>query len=126
MFFNKPAEPTANLIDQAALSANEAVKTLQLEGQQALDGLSDAVQHLHDETVPRIDRLQSSAHQLKERSLAAVRDGAQQLRRQAERASNGTTSYIQQEPVKAMLMAAAAGAALVALASLLTRAAPRS
>ena len=44
-----------------------------------------------------------------------------QLRDQAVRASDKTVGYIKDEPMKAMLIAAAAGAALMALVALLGR-----
>jgi ElaB/YqjD/DUF883 family membrane-anchored ribosome-binding protein len=44
-----------------------------------------------------------------------------QVRDQAMRASDGTLNYIKDEPVKAMLIAAAAGAALMALLGLLRK-----
>jgi ElaB/YqjD/DUF883 family membrane-anchored ribosome-binding protein len=56
-----------------------------------------------------------------QRSVAAVRDGTQHLLDRAHHASDTTVTYIKGEPVKAMLIAAAAGAALMALAGLLTR-----
>jgi hypothetical protein len=43
------------------------------------------------------------------------------LRDKALRASDNTVGYIKDEPVKAMLIAAATGAALMALVSLITR-----
>jgi ElaB/YqjD/DUF883 family membrane-anchored ribosome-binding protein len=43
------------------------------------------------------------------------------LRDQAMRAGTNTTHYIRAEPVKSVLMAAATGAALMALVSLLNR-----
>jgi ElaB/YqjD/DUF883 family membrane-anchored ribosome-binding protein len=51
----------------------------------------------------------------------AVRDGSKMLRDNATRLGDSTTRYIQEEPLKAVLIAAAAGAALVGLVSLLSR-----
>jgi ElaB/YqjD/DUF883 family membrane-anchored ribosome-binding protein len=56
-----------------------------------------------------------------QRSMAALRDGSEQLMKRAHLASDHTVDYIKQEPVKALFMAAAAGAALMALLSLFTR-----
>ena len=50
-----------------------------------------------------------------------MHDGSLQLRDKAYRASDSTVGYIKDEPVKAILMAVAAGAAIAALASLLSR-----
>jgi ElaB/YqjD/DUF883 family membrane-anchored ribosome-binding protein len=53
--------------------------------------------------------------------VGRVRETAQQVRERAARASQTTVSYIRHDPVKSVLIAAATGAALMALVSLLTR-----
>lgn len=53
--------------------------------------------------------------------VARLRASAKQLRASAQRAGEGTVTYIRQEPVKSVLLAAATGAALMALVSLLSR-----
>lgn len=75
-----------------------------------------------------LHHLQAEASALGERGAQAVHEGAQQLRESrdawresAQRASERTRSYIQGEPVKAVLAAAAVGAVLTALLSLVTR-----
>jgi ElaB/YqjD/DUF883 family membrane-anchored ribosome-binding protein len=65
-------------------------------------------------------KLAEQAGAFTQRSLDVVRDGAQLVRDQAQRAQDGTVHYIQSEPVKAMLIAAGAGAALMALLHLMT------
>jgi ElaB/YqjD/DUF883 family membrane-anchored ribosome-binding protein len=50
-----------------------------------------------------------------------VRDSSQQLREKAVQASDQTVAYIKDEPVKSMLIAAATGAALMGLISLMGR-----
>ena len=56
---------------------------------------------------------------LSRRGLAAVRRRSQRLQDQALHASDVSLHYIRGEPVKAVLIAAAAGAVLMALISLL-------
>ena len=55
------------------------------------------------------------------RGAQMVHDGSLRLRDRAHRASDHTVGYIRDEPVKAILIAVAAGAAIAALASLLSR-----
>ncbi len=55
----------------------------------------------------------------------ALRQGSRLLRDSARSASSQTQDYIQREPLKAVLIAAASGAALVALWSLLARSGSR-
>ena len=68
-----------------------------------------------------LGRAAEQASVLAQRSLDAVRQSKEQLREKALRASDGTVAYIKDEPVKAMLIAAATGAALMALVGLLSR-----
>ncbi len=96
---HQTTETTSTLLDRAAVSAD-----------QALDGLA---QQVHS--------LQTDASQLGQRGLKAVREGTQQLREGAGRASEMTQNYVKGDPVKALLIAAATGAALVALIGLMTR-----
>ncbi len=68
-----------------------------------------------------LDTVSSEAQNLAQRSGQLLQDGTAQVRKQAEAARDATRGYIQQDPMKAVLMAAAAGAGLVLLGSLLTR-----
>ena len=69
--------------------------------------------------------LQDKAGNLAQRGLnavqGAVHDGALQLRDQASDVTDTTVRYIQTEPFKAVLIAAATGAALMALVSMVSR-----
>ena len=99
-----------SFIDRAALSADQAIQSSQTAARRAMDGLANSA---HD--------LQDGAQHATQRSVEALRQGAQSMRNSAQRASESTRHYVQAEPVKAMLIAAATGATLMALASLLMR-----
>ncbi len=117
----KLAEQTNNLADKAAMSADSAIKSTQRVTNDAFDSLSGGVQDLRQQAAPLLDRATAQANALAQRGVDSVRDSAQQLRERALRASDSTVNYIKDEPVKAMLIAAATGAGLMALLSLLTR-----
>lgn len=55
------------------------------------------------------------------RAVEVVRDSTHQLRAQASHAGDSVVKYIRREPVKSVLIAAAAGAALMALVDLMLR-----
>lgn len=76
---------------------------------------------LVDQATHAADRVARSTQQLANSALEGVRNTSHQMRVKAEHASDNTVRYIQHEPVKAMLMAAATGAALMALVSLISR-----
>jgi len=74
------------------------------------------------ELPPLLQQAGEQASRLAQRGLDALHEGSQSLRNRARHASDSTTGYIQAEPMKAMLIAAAAGAAVMGLISLLSRA----
>lgn len=119
---NKPLSSSTNsLADQAVQSADSALKTTQRVANEALDTLSDKVHEVRDQAAPVLNRVASKAEELARRSAEAVRDSTAQVKERAARASDATVLYIKDEPVKAILIAAAAGAALMALFTLLGR-----
>lgn len=64
--------------------------------------------------------LQDKATHLAERGMDAAHDGALQLRDRALDASDATVRYIQTQPFKAVMIAAASGAALMAVFNMLS------
>lgn len=87
------------LADQAIHNADVALEGTQNVASQAIDSVGRAMDN----------------------SMDRMRATSQHVRDSAERASAGTVNYIRHDPVKSVLIAAATGAALMALASLLTR-----
>lgn len=67
------------------------------------------------------DQVAKSSQQLAHNVTQGVRDSAHQLRVKAGYAGDDAVHYIRHEPVKAMLIAAVTGAALMALVSLFSR-----
>ena len=122
MITNALTDPNQSnrLADQAAQSADNAIKATQRVANQTLDGLADTVQDLRQQAAPLLNRGAEQAGALAQRSFDALRDATQQLRDKALRASDSTVNYVKEEPVKAMLIAAATGAALMALVNLMS------
>lgn len=110
-----------NLADQAAASAESAIRSTQRMANQALDGMAGTVSDLRADALPLIKATTDQVSALAHRSADAVRHGSQQLVDSAHQASARTRDYVQHEPVKALLLAAATGAALMALLSLVQR-----
>jgi ElaB/YqjD/DUF883 family membrane-anchored ribosome-binding protein len=115
------ANEASAVADHAADSVNTAVRSTQGVANQAFDRLSDKIEAAREHAVPLINRLTSQAENVAHRGADAVRDASAQVREKALKASDSTVSYIKDEPVKAMLIAAATGAALMALIGLLSR-----
>jgi ElaB/YqjD/DUF883 family membrane-anchored ribosome-binding protein len=79
-----------------------------------IDGVIDPALSTAGQAVDSVGRVM-------EQGMERVRETSHQLRDSAARVSEGTVNYIRHDPVKSVLMAAATGAALMALLSLLTR-----
>jgi len=114
-------DKTSKLIDQASHSADEAIRATQQAANHAVDSAGNALQDLRHQTAPILERASEQVSAMAHRGLDSVRETSHQLRLKAEHASDSTVGYIRQEPVKAVLIAAATGAALMALVSLVAR-----
>jgi len=121
MFSKKTSEEANVMADQAAKSADHAIRSTQRVANEALDGLAGGVQDLRHQAAPLLNRVGEQAGAMAQRGVDAVRDSSAQLREKALQAQDTTVSYIKDEPIKAMLIAAGAGAALMAVLSLMTR-----
>lgn len=75
---------------------------------------------LADQVVQSADHALKSTQRVANDALDSVRDTSRQLRDTARHASDSTVDYIRDDPVKAILIAAATGAALMALVSLVS------
>jgi ElaB/YqjD/DUF883 family membrane-anchored ribosome-binding protein len=100
-----------NVADHAADAAGQAIRATRRATDQALKRLNETVEAARGRTSPVIDRWTSEADAAARRGVAAVRETAW-------RARGATTGYVRDEPLKAVLIAAAVGAALVALVQL--------
>jgi len=115
------ADQATRFTDRAADTASSAIRSTQNVTNAALDRASDKVDSLANQAAPLINRISSQAQAAANKSLDAVRETSAQLKEKALRAQDNTVGYIKDEPVKAMLIAAATGAALMALIGLMNR-----
>jgi ElaB/YqjD/DUF883 family membrane-anchored ribosome-binding protein len=119
--FTPLGQTAPNLVDKAAENASVAIRSTQNVANAAFDRLSDTVDSARDQAAPALDRLSKQAEAAARRSIDAVRNSSAQLRERAARLSDATAGQIRDEPLKAMLIAAAVGAALMALVTLVSR-----
>lgn len=121
MFLTKPVAPTVSLVEQASQSADQTIKSTQKVANEALITLTDAMQDLRHKATPLMERASDSIRGMAHHSMDSVRETSHQLRVKAEHASENTVNYIKHEPVKSVLIAAATGATLMALITLVSR-----
>jgi ElaB/YqjD/DUF883 family membrane-anchored ribosome-binding protein len=112
-------ESGTQLVDQAALQAEHAIASTRRLANEAMDGLAGSVEDLRSSAGPALGRVAEQAGALTQNGVNAVLNGSHHLAERARQAGDGTVRYIQHQPVKSMLMAAATGAALMGLVSLL-------
>jgi ElaB/YqjD/DUF883 family membrane-anchored ribosome-binding protein len=88
-----------SLTDKAVHTAEVALENTQRAASSVLDGASHAL----------------------DQGMVRAREASHQLRQSVQQASEGTANAIRHDPMKSVLIAAATGAALMALVTLLTR-----
>jgi ElaB/YqjD/DUF883 family membrane-anchored ribosome-binding protein len=114
-------QAVTDITNQAAHTADNAIRGTQRMANDAADSMSNKVKELSAEAGPALSRATEQASAMAHRGIDAVRQGTQQLRESADQASTRTIGYIKDEPLKAMLIAGATGAVLMALLSLLNQ-----
>jgi len=82
---------------------------------------SETTHQAIDRAAAAADHASAQAIGAAQRGVTALRDSSQHMVDSAHRATENTATYIRDEPVKSMLMAAAAGATLMALVSMMSR-----
>lgn len=77
-----------------------------------------------DKTIDRVkdsvDEMRSTAQSYIDRGTTAVREGSAKPKDSVSELSDKTATYVHEQPVKSVLIAAAAGAAIAILASMMT------
>ena len=84
--------------------------------------ISNQLDNVTKPIAQSLDRMNSIAHD----GMAKAMDSTHQLREMAQKAGQSTLTTIRDEPVKSVLIAAATGAALMALITLVTRSSHRA
>lgn len=100
-------------IDSAASAARQAT-------QQAFDTADSALNSARSRITPAVSRLATQAQSLASRGYSAARDSALMAKDRAAQMGDSTVRYVKDEPVKSVLIAAAAGAAVMGIIALLS------
>lgn len=111
-------DKSSHLTEQISRSADQAIGATQYAVNGAVDSVAASLQDLGHQSAPMLKRASEQVSAMAHRGVDSVRETSQQLRVKAEHASDSMVNYIKEEPAKAVLIAAATGAALMALVSL--------
>lgn len=107
--------------DKAANTANDAISSTQQTAGRVMDKVADKVDDARSHLKPTLDSVSDSVSSAMEKARVALHDATDQLRVQAQKASDAAVMYTKDEPIKAMLIASATGALLIALVSMMVR-----
>jgi ElaB/YqjD/DUF883 family membrane-anchored ribosome-binding protein len=118
-FPNAGGSPTAT--DKAADSLKDGIRSAQQGFGQVASSAVGKVDQLRDEATPALEKARAKAQELGQKGADALSDASKQLRDRALEASDAAAAYAKDEPMKALLIAAAAGALLMGLLSMMVR-----
>lgn len=118
---NSTAKTPSQLADDVRSTAHDAVETTRAYAQNALDAAGQKVRNLRHEAEPAVEQLASRVQQAVQRGLEAASKGGTRAQERFNDAAHVTTRYIADQPVRSVLIAAIAGAAITAMLVLATR-----
>ena len=105
----------------AEAKAREAVDSAGKTADRAIDKVADKMDHAKADASAAIDKVADKADNVVGVAKDRLHSASQQVRSQVANYSDQLADYTQNEPIKAMLIAAAAGALLIGLVSLMAR-----
>jgi len=114
-------EGLTDLSERAANKADQALQATRRMGSDAAQAVQSGIDGLREGVPSAISRATAQAEDLTRRGMERARHASAAVRDKASQVSDQTVGYIRDEPVKAVLVAAAAGAAAALLIRWLSR-----
>lgn len=111
----------SEIADEARHTANDAIESTRAYAQNAVNAAGEKVRDLRGSVEPAVEQLAARVQQAVQRGLEAASRSSSRATRQFEQAAEVTGKYIADQPVRSVLVAAAAGAAITALIVLASR-----
>jgi ElaB/YqjD/DUF883 family membrane-anchored ribosome-binding protein len=118
---SRTALKTEQAAEQVGQRADEALKSARRVANGAIDSLHDKVDQMNEAIPGALSRAAARVDEITRRGIEQARDTSQHMRDQVARAGDRTVGYIKDEPLKSVLIAAATGAAVAALVTMLAR-----
>lgn len=113
----RASEAAENLADRAAVRAEDAIAATREATANTLDKLQAGVERLHEKSPSAISRAAAHVDDFTQRLGERARETTAHARERAHEAGDRAVAHVRDEPVRSVLMAVAAGAALAALVS---------
>jgi len=115
----------SQLADEASKTTNDAIESTRAYAQNAVNAAGEKVRDLRREAEPTVEQIAARVQQAVQRGLDAASTTSARAQRRLEQAADVTGKYIADQPMRSVLIAAAAGAAITALIVLASRRSPR-
>jgi ElaB/YqjD/DUF883 family membrane-anchored ribosome-binding protein len=109
------------LSSHATRAAEDSVKSAQRFSEDAVENLTRAMENIHHQTAPWLKQAGGDLNSMVQRGMASAQETTKLVQEHTLKTKQSAEHYISTEPVKALLIAAASGAALMALISLASR-----
>ena len=107
--------------DEAAGAAKDGIRSAQKGRGNAADSVAGTVDQLRDRSAPALEKASAKTQEVGKKGKDALTDASGSIRDRAAKASDAAVACAQDEPMKALLIAAAAGALLVGLLVMVVR-----
>jgi ElaB/YqjD/DUF883 family membrane-anchored ribosome-binding protein len=111
----------AQLADDARQTASDAIDSTRAYAQNAVNAAGEKVRDFRRDNEPAVEQLAARVQQAVQRGLDAASTTSARAQRRLEAAADVTGKYISDQPMRSVLVAAAAGAAITALIVLASR-----
>ena len=95
--------------------AAAALKAAERDAHAAIDSAVDGLASAYGDAKPLLSRVSQRARDYAHDGYDAARERAAALRDRGQQAVDSTRGYVKEEPIKSLLIAAAVGAAVIAL-----------
>ena len=118
---NKVADTARNMTQGALDSAQHAVKATREAADDTMTKAEESVKEWREGLDPAISDLAAKAQALAEKSINYCAHTGTRLREQMDDYTDATTRYVRDQPGKAVMIAAAAGAAFALVTMALSR-----
>ena len=109
------ADKAERTIEKVADKAERSVDSARTLANDALDKAENKVRSLREDVKPAIDALAARMQDMAERGKEIAAETTAQTRDKFNDVANRTSSYVQDQPMKSMAIAAAAGAVVAML-----------
>jgi len=118
---NMPTKPASQFANDVSQTASDAIDTTRAYAQNAVNSAGEKVRDFRDSVEPTVDQIAARVQFAVQRGIDAASQTSARAQRQLERAADMTGKYISDQPMRSVLIAAAAGAAITALIVLASR-----